>query len=250
MDKRLLQKWLKTGYLDKSLLYATGSGTPPGGIISPVLANLVLDGLETKLQKRFGNKRPRAWVNIMRYADDFVITGRTKELLENEVLPISAAHLKERGWELSAEKTKITHLETGFDFLGGNLRQYNGKLLIKPSKKNVLAFLAKIRNVIDANKQAKTGNLLVPLNPLMRGWANYHRVAVSKRIFDRVDDQSYQKLWPWARRRQPPKSAGWVRRKYFATVGNERWVLRGEIKTTNGQTKTVRLLKAGSLPIT
>ena len=114
-DKNILRKWLKAGYLDKSMLYATESGTPQGGIISPVLANLVLDGLETKLQKRFGNKRPSQNVNIIRYADDFVITGRTKELLENEVMPIIESHLKERGLELSPEKTRITNIETGFD---------------------------------------------------------------------------------------------------------------------------------------
>ncbi len=150
MDKRILQKWLKAGYLEKSILYATQSGTPQGGIISPVLANLVLDGLETKLNKRFANKRISQNVNIVRYADDFVITGRTKELLENEVLPIVETHLKERGLELSAEKTKITPIETSFDFLGWNFRKYNGKLLIKPSKKNVQSFLTKIRELDEA----------------------------------------------------------------------------------------------------
>ena len=249
MDKRILRKWLKAGYLEKSMLYATKSGTPQGGIISPVLANLVLDGLETKLQKRFGNKKPRTLVNIIRYADDFVITGKSKEMLENEAMPIIESHLKERGLELSAEKTKITPIETGFDFLGWNFRKYNGKLLIKPSKKNVLSFLKKIRELIDSNKQTKTGNLIVQLNPVIRGWANYHRVAVSKRAFDRVDDQIYQKLWQWARRRHPRKTAGWVRRKYFATVGNDRWVFCGDTKTTSGESKTVRLLKTRSVPI-
>ena len=170
MDKRILKKWLRAGYLDKSMLYATESGTPQGGIISPVLANLVLDGLESKLNKRFGNKRPSQNVNIIRYADDFVITGRTKELLENEVMPIIESHLKERGLELSAEKTKITNIGTGFDFLGWNFRKYNGKLLIKPSKKNVLWFLTKIRDLIDSNKQTKTSNLIVQLNPIIRGF--------------------------------------------------------------------------------
>ena len=249
MDKRILHKWLKAGYLEKSMLYATESGTPQGGIISPVLANLVLDGLETKLKKCFENKRQCQNVNIVRYADDFVITGRTKELLENEVMPIIEMHLKERSLELSQEKTKITPIETGFDFLGWNFRKYNGKLLIKPSKKNVQAFLTKIRDLIDSNKQIQTGSLIGQLNPIIRGWANYHRHAVSKRIFNHVDDQIFKTLWQWARRRHPQKSAGWVRRKYFATVGNNRWVFCGETKTTNGETKTVRLLKASDTPI-
>ncbi len=249
MDKRILQKWLKAGYLEKSMLYATESGTPQGGIISPVLANLVLDGLETKLNKRFASKRQRQNVNIIRYADDFVVTGRTKELLEKEVMPIVETHLKERGLELSLEKTKITPIETGFDFLGWNFRKYNGKLLIKPSKKNVQSFLTKIRELIDSNKQTETGKLIAQLNPIIRGWANYHRVAVSKRIYAQVDNQIFKKLWQWARRRHPQKSAGWVRRKYFATVGKNRWVFCGEAKTTNGETKTVRLLKASDTPI-
>lgn len=247
-DKNILRKWLKAGYLDKSMLYATESGTPQGGIISPVLANLVLDGLEAKLTKRFGNKRPSQNVNIIRYADDFVITGRTKELLENEVMPIIESHLKERGLELSPEKTRITNIETGFDFLGWNFRKYNGKLLIKPSKKNVLAFLAKIRNVIDSNKQTKTGNLIVQLNPIIRGWANYHRVAVSKRIFVQVDDHIHKKLWQWARRRHPRKTAGWVSRKYYSTVGNNKWVFNGEVDRGE-ERKTVRLLDAQDTPI-
>lgn len=249
MDKRILHNWLKAGYLEKSMLYATERGTPQGGIISPVLANLVLDGLETKLKKCFENKRQCQNVNIVRYADDFVITGRTKELLENEVMPIIEMHLKERSLELSQEKTKITPIETGFDFLGWNFRKYNGKLLIKPSKKNVQAFLTKIRDLIDSNKQIQTGSLIGQLNPIIRGWANYHRHAVSKRIFNHVDDQIFKTLWQWARRRHPQKSAGWVRRKYFATVDNNRWVFCGETKTTNGETKTVRLLKASDTPI-
>ncbi len=178
-----------------------------------------------------------------------MITGRTKELLENEVMPIIEMHLKERSLELSQEKTKITPIETGFDFLGWNFRKYNGKLLIKPSKKNVQAFLTKIRDLIDSNKQIQTGSLIGQLNPIIRGWANYHRHAVSKRIFNHVDDQIFKTLWQWARRRHPQKSAGWVRRKYFATVGNNRWVFCGETKTTNGKTKTVRLLKASDTPI-
>ena len=98
---------------------------------SPVLANLVLDGLENKLRTRRGEQ---GLVNLVRYADDFIITGRTKELLETEVLPIVETHLTERGLELSPEKTKLTRIDEGFDFLGQNVRKYNGKLLIKPSK--------------------------------------------------------------------------------------------------------------------
>lgn len=134
-------------------------------------------------------------------------------------------------------------------FSDGTRRKYNGKLLIKPSKKNVQSFLTKIRELIDSNKQTETGKLIMQLNPIIRGWANYHRVAVSKRIYAQVDNQIFKKLWQWARRRHPQKSAGWVRKKYFAPVGNNRWVFCGETKMMNGEIKTVRLLKASGTPI-
>ena len=162
MDKVILQKWLKAGYMDKSVFYETEDGTPQGGIISPVLANMALDGLERRLLKKFrpnthshkagGSKIKK--VNVVRYADDFIITGISKELLEDEVKPLVIGFLRERGLELSDEKTTITHIKDGFDFLGQNARKYDGKYLTKPSKKNVKTFIAGIREVIKANKTA------------------------------------------------------------------------------------------------
>jgi RNA-directed DNA polymerase len=153
MDKTILKKWLKAGYMDRQVFHSTEEGTPQGGIISPVLANMALDGLEKLLHKAFprsvmrGGKCHRALVHFIRYADDFIITGRSKELLEQEVKPLVEQFMRERGLQLSAEKTVVTHIEEGFDFLGQNVRKYNAgkqyKLLIKPSKKNVKAFLEK-----------------------------------------------------------------------------------------------------------
>ena len=156
MDKTILRKWLKAGYMDKSVLHETEDGTPQGGIISPVLANLALDGLERKLREKYPHKGKgvrkgrEARVHMVRYADDFIITGKTKELLETEVKPLVEAHLRERGLELSEEKTAITYIEDGFDFLGQNVRKFGtqGKCLTKPSKKNVKIFLTGIREVI------------------------------------------------------------------------------------------------------
>ena len=153
MDRVILQKWLKSGYMEKHVLHESMDGTPQGGIISPALANCALDGLERVLQEKFpagkrlrslGGKKP--CVHLVRYADDFVITSKSKELLEGEMNPSSSSFCKERGLELSPTKTAITHVEHGFDFLGQNVRRYpNGKLLIKPSKKNVGTFLNGIR---------------------------------------------------------------------------------------------------------
>src|SRR5205823_6231296 len=190
-----------------------------GGIISPALANCALDGLERLLKEKFPTKRclpslggKCPCVNLIRYADDFVITGRTKELLEGEVKPLVEQFLHERGLELSPTKTVTTHVEQGFDFLGQNVRKYpNGKLLIKPSKKNVKVFLDGIRKIIKASLGLSAAELIDWLNPKIRGWANYHRHVVSKRVFQRVDYAIFNSLWQWARRRHPKKSPGWLR---------------------------------------
>src|ERR1019366_7286829 len=183
-DTVVLQKWLKAGYVYQDALFPTETGVPQGGIISPVVANMTLDGLEATLAEKFPRaKQTRLKMHMVRYADDFIITGNSKEWLENEVKPAVVAFLAERGLVLSPEKTKITHIEDGFDFLGWNIRKYNGKLLMKPSKANIKAHLDKIRDVIKANKAAKQANLIRLLNPILRGWANYHRHVVAKDTF-------------------------------------------------------------------
>jgi RNA-directed DNA polymerase len=143
MDRTILRKWLTAGVIDQQIHYPTTTGTPQGGIISPALMNLTLDGLQALLAKQFP-KASGKLVNLTRLADDFIITGRTKEILENEVKPLVQTFLKERGLTLSESKTRITHIDEGFDFLGSHLRKYDGKLLIKPSKQNVRTFLAEI----------------------------------------------------------------------------------------------------------
>jgi len=195
LDRAILQKWLKAGYLDKHVLHETTDGTPQGGIISPALANCALDGMEWLLKEKFPTNRPLPslggklpCVNFIRYADDFIITGRTKELLEGEIRPLVEQFLQKRGLELSPTKTVITYVEQGFDFLGQNVRKYpKGKLLIKPSKKNIKVFLDGIRKIIKAALGMSAAELIDWLNPKIRGWANYHRHVVSKRVFRRVD---------------------------------------------------------------
>ena len=141
-DKPILRKWLKVGFVYRNELFPTEAGTPQGGIISPVLANVTLDGLEAKLAEKFPKaQRPGLKMNMVRYADDFIITGDSKEWLEHEVKPAVVEFLAERGLVLSPEKTKITHIKDGFDFLGWNIRKYSGKLLMKPSKANVKRIL-------------------------------------------------------------------------------------------------------------
>ena len=174
LEKPILRQWLKAGFIDQGTLNPTEEGVPQGGIISPVIANLTLDGLETALRSHYSRNTKRgqaAKVNLVRYADDFIVTGSSRAVLNDEVMPLVQAFLHERGLTLSENKTRITHIEQGFDFLGQNIRKYRGKLLIKPSAKNVQAFLGKVRSIIKANKTAKAGHLILQLNPVIRGWA-------------------------------------------------------------------------------
>src|SRR3984893_11248035 len=197
MDKVILRQWLQAGFMEKDVFVATTEGTPQGGICSPALANRALDGLEALLRERFGatrRQRERHKVHLVRYADDFIITGTSKGLLRDEVQPLVAHFLKERGLELSHEKTSITHIDDGFDFLGQNVRRYGTKLLLKPSRKNVRAILGKIGEVIQqAGGYLTAGQLTERLNRKIRGWALYHRHASSARTFARVDDVILQK---------------------------------------------------------
>ena len=153
---------------------------------------------------------------MIAYADDFVITGATKAVLENKIMPVVVAFLKERGLELSTEKTKITHVDDGFDFLGFNVRKYKGKLLIKPSKGNIKVFLDKIRALIKSNATVKTEELIRQLNPKIRGWANYYHHVVAKATFNYVDDRILKALMRWIKRRHPEKNTQWRKRNTSA----------------------------------
>ncbi len=252
MDKTILRKWLKAGFIDKHVLHTTEEGTPQGGICSPVIANMALDGLERKLREHFpkshrGSSKEK--VNFVRFADDFIITGKSKEVLEQTVKPLVKQFMKERGLELSPEKTLITHIEDGFDFLGQNVRKYKGKLLIKPSQKNVKAFLENIRKLVKDDKQAVAGHLIAQLNPKIQGWANYHHHIVSKETFTKVDHAIFTMLWQWAKRRHPKKSHTWIRKKYFHSIGGDNWVFSGEVLGRDGAFHPIRLLKMRSISI-
>ena len=153
MDRAILRKWLKSGYVDQHIFHETMEGTPQGGIVSPALANCALDGLERVLKEKYPSRRPvksfggkNPSVNFIRYADDFIVTSKSKELLERDIKPLIERFLQERGLELSPTKTVITYVKDGFDFLGQNVRRYpDGKRRIKPSKKNVKTFLDDVR---------------------------------------------------------------------------------------------------------
>ena len=250
-DRKVLRTWLNAGVLEEDTVHATEAGTPQGGIISPVLANMALDGLETALEA-IGVRRDRRGrivtnphkVNLIRYADDFIITGASRTILEKTVQPLVEAFLKERGLTLSGEKTRITHIDEGFDFLGQHIRRYNGKLLIKPAKKNVKAVLTKIRQVIRNNATAKAVSLLQQLNPIIRGWAYYHRHIAAKATFRQVDYAIRCALWRWAKRRHPQKPVRWIKQRYVPSIDKRTSTFSDIVEGT-----TVCLLRASDVAI-
>lgn len=220
MDKTILEQWLKTGFMEENTFHNTSEGVPQGGVASPTCANMALDGLE-KAVSSLSQKDDT--VHFVRYADDFICTAKTKETLEQKVLPVIINFLKERGLELSMEKTKITNIQEGFDFLGFNLRKYKGKLLIKPGKKGIQAFLNDIRETIKSMASSKTSDLIRILNSKIRGWANHNRHVVAKETFTFIDSQIFSALWSWAKRRHPNKNISWIRNKYFLKIGLRDW---------------------------
>jgi RNA-directed DNA polymerase len=253
MDRVMLGKWLKAGYLEKHALFATTEGTPQGGIISPALANRALDGLQQLLAERFGtsrSQRRRCKVHLVRYADDFIITGTSKVLLEYEVKPLVVQFLKERGLELAHEKTRITHIEDGFDFLSQTIRRHrNGKIIIKPSRRSVKTFLAGIQETIDNAGSMTAGDMIWRLNQQIKGWTMYHRFVVSARIFAAVDNRIFWSLRRWCRRRHRKKSWEWIKKKYFQREGNDAWVFSGVIRDSKGKTWPIRLMKASGVKV-
>lgn len=233
MDKSVLKQFLKAGFVFQGELFPTDEGTPQGGIISPILANMTLDGMQKVLSDRFHTNRlgkvdirfkNAHKVNLVRYADDFIITAATKEIAE-EAKEIIRDFLHTRGLELSEEKTVITHIDNGFDMLGWTFRKFKGKLIVKPSKKSVKAFVAKLHDtVLKQGKSWEQGMLIRKLNQQLRGWANYHQSVCSQDTFSRIDHILYEMLWRWAKRRHPNKNRRWIVGNYWHSQGLQNWI--------------------------
>ena len=252
MDRLILRKWLKAGFIEKQMFHPTERGTPQGGPISPALANLTLDGMERLLRQEFpeGSRTQRcAKIHLVRFADDFVVTGTSKEILEQKVIPLIETFLSERGLKLSTEKTIITHITDGFDFLGQNIRKCQDKLLITPSKKSIDTLKTKVRKVLKAQPQATAGDIIAQLNPILRGWANYHRHVVSSRIFNDVDGDIFRYVWRWALRRHPTRNKQWVKQTYFPKVGTRDWVFTGLMEGRNHKPHSLHLFRLSKVPI-
>jgi RNA-directed DNA polymerase len=237
-----VRRWLKSGIIEFGKYFQTKAGTPQGGIISPLLANIALDGMERLFGAEnskgnyivpSGRKGEDKRLSLIRYADDFVVTAPSREKIVSYVLPKLRTFLKERGMELNEAKTKIVHRDEGFDFLGFTIRQYHGKTrricLAKPSKKAVKQHLEHVKTVISGNKQMKADELISKLNPIIRGWANYYCYSSSKETFNYIDYRIWKMLWQWCLRRHKNKGKRWIRNRYFMKIGNRKWIF-GERK--------------------
>ncbi|NET41523.1 group II intron reverse transcriptase/maturase [Okeania sp. SIO2B3] len=251
--RRLIKQWLKSGVFDNNQFHpplwlpsreGMGVGTPQGGVISPLLANIALHGMEECLHNFAktlpGNKRDNIKaLSLVRYADDFVILHKDiKVVLQAKV--VIQEWLNQVGLELKLELTRIVHTleeyegnQPGFDFLGFTVRQWKhkttnqgSKTLIQPSSKSIKTHYRKLGDICNSHKTAPTEALIAKLNPVIRGWANYFSTVVSKEVFTQMDHLLWKRLGRWANRRHPNKSAVWVKKKYFPSVKDSRdWIL-------------------------
>jgi len=242
----VLNQLLKAGFVEKGQLFPTTAGTLQGGIISPCLSNGVLDGMEAMLKSI---TKPVQKVHLIRYADDFVITADSKELLEDTIKPAVVAFLLERGLTLSEEKTLITSVTKGFDFLGFNVRKYGNKLLIKPSKSSIKSFLESTRLLIKKGVSTPTVQLLRSINRKIVGWANYYRHVVAKKIFADVDSAIFHALHRMIKRKHPRKSAAWLYGKYYTNRGMRQWMFHAAYTISSGERRSAWLKKAADIPI-
>jgi RNA-directed DNA polymerase len=234
--KELIRQWLKAGYLEDGVRHDTPAGTPQGGVISPLLLNVALHGMEDALGVRFNTQgRTVGTRAVVRYADDFVVFCESQEdaiLVMEKILP---DWLKARGLSLSPEKTRVIHLTEGFDFLGFTIKRYEMprttktgyKLLITPSKKSVASKRKELRDLWRSLRGHGIKEVLTRLNPVIRGWANYFRTAVASATFRKMDTWMFHREIRFAKRAHPQKSHAWRREKYWGKLNKDRddhWV--------------------------
>jgi len=247
IDRSILSQFLKSGFIFDDTFYHTDKGAPQGSPISPLLANMTLDGIEKLLKERF----PKMKVYFIRYSDDFLVITPSKEIAD-EVREIIHDFLAIRSLELSPEKTVITHIDDGFDFLGWNFRKYKGKLLIKPSQKSIKSITQNLKSIVNKAKSWTQSELIKTLNPVIRGWANYHRHIVAKDTFSKLDSYLWEITWQWGKRRHPNKGHKWVANKYWTSEGTRNWIFKTKeselLKFSDAQIRRHSLLKLDANP--
>lgn len=266
--RELIKQWLKAGYVEAEMFYETKSGAPQGGIVSPLLANIALDGLEIML-KQHKKVKTYPWVDkrtgkaksqkeklnkygFIRYADDLITTAETKEDIE-AIIPEINVELKERGLELNQDKTHITHVGKGFNFLGFHIQQFQGTTLVIPQKEKVLDKLREIRAWLKNNKNTTPEKVIYHLNPIIRGFGNFYKTGAAKEVLSYFDHQIWKELWRWSRRRHHTQSNKWskkrVKKKYFRTHMRQDWTFFALTQDRRGQPKFIHIFRASSIPI-
>ncbi len=233
--RQLLRAWLKAGYVEADFFHTTDSGTPQGGIISPLLLNVALHGLQQKLSPTYG---------CVVYADDLIDCASTREKIEAAKSTIEE-WLQPRGLTLHPEKTRIVHVDDGFNFLSFHIKKYKDKCLIKPREEKVLVFRAELRAWLNNHKQAAAENVIRHFNEILPGWSNHYSHAVSKQALSYVSYEIWKMLWRWCLRRHPNKGKRWVAKKYFGQhAKNAHWRFQA-----NDGKKTIYLFDVSSVKI-
>ena len=267
--RRQIRAWLKAGVMDQGTWQTTEAGTPQGGVISPMLANIALQGLEKEVMSLAKTKEEKRKLTVVRYADDFVVMHDDRSMIE-QAKGVVEQWLIGIGLELKVEKTNISHTlegdNPGFDFLGFNIRQYkvgkhrsgkttNGttlgyKTLIKPSSKSTREHKERLSQIVSSHKSAPQASLIAKLNQIIRGWCNYFKTVASKETYSDMDNHLWNILWQWARRRHPNKAGKWIAKKYWAMAGMDQWRFTGKTKsgeeiaiTRHSETKIIRHVK-------
>jgi len=248
MNPKVLKKFLKAGFMElpHPEVHETPGGTPQGGAISPVLANMALNGLEQALGDAF---------RVVRFADDFVVIGASKEALHDRALPVVRAFLQPRGLTLAAAKTAITPIERGFDFLGLTFREYKddaravgykqGIFLVTPSKASVLAFKKRLKQAIKSLHKHSARAVIIKVNPMLRGWAQYYKPFTSKKVFSALGHYVWTLLWRWCRKKHPTMPLRVLRSKYFKREGGNHWVFYAR----DSKHRTITLVQLGWIKI-
>ncbi|MFE3892566.1 group II intron reverse transcriptase/maturase [Priestia sp. YIM B13446] len=242
--KKTILKWLEAGFVDNDVFKKTEFGTPQGGIVSPLLANIALHGMEKELDIKYRVLRKKKGTyyeinstrTVIRYADDFVIFCESKKEAESMYENLKS-YLAKRGLELAHNKTRVTHISEGFDFLGFNFRQYPTnkekgrlwKLIIKPSKKSQSKMISKIRDCFKRNQGTNVENLIADLKPIIRGYANYWKTVSSKGVFSKMDHYIWIKTKQFLRRLHSTKPWKWIIKQYFHSdihgQSGDKWLL-------------------------
>jgi RNA-directed DNA polymerase len=228
-----IRHWLKAGVVALGHYTPTEAGTPQGGVLSPLLANIALDGMEQLFdgEDTQGNPKRPSWktgrnngISLIRSADDLVAIAPSREGLEQHVLPTLAACLQGRGLQRSKAKTRMVQSTEGLNFLGFEIKRYKRALLTQPQKAKVYGHYRTIKAYLKQHRQSPAAQIIRGLNPHMRGWANSYRHCAAKRALRNMDHLVWHALWKWAKRRHPKKPAKWVHQRYFRTVGNRQGV--------------------------